>query len=261
MRQLWAWLWLLGGLLLAAPYAYAQPPRSDATEPTADTRARARQLFAESADHYQNGRFEQAVALLQQAYELAAEPVLLYNLGRAYESNGQLEEAITAYEQYLKDETEIADRGAIERRIATLRQQLADREALAREAEQARAERDRAAADKPPEGSGPSPIPWIVAGVGVAGAAVGVAFGALASGREDDAAADPVHASAAETLDEAETFATAANVSLIAGGAVAAIGLTWGIIDLATSGSSGQEGHASVTISPFGVTLRGPLPW
>lgn len=261
MRLVQSVLLLLSTLLFAAPAAGAKPQEPAVSEPTADARARAKELFARSAEHYRDGRFEQAVLLLQQAYELAAQPVLLYNLGRAYESNGQVAEAITAYEQYLRDEAEVADRGAIERRIATLRKQIAERRALAREADEARAERDRAAAEQLPEGAGPSPIPWIVAGVGVAGVAVGLAFGALAGSREGDADADPIHASASETLDDAETFATAANVSLIAGSAVAAIGLTWGIIDLVTSGQPDEEPGVEVSISPFGVALSGPLPW
>lgn len=259
------WLLLPLLLLVARTAAGADEPGAsaeagEAVTPAGDGRARAHELFRESAEHYRAGRFEQAVALLRQAYELARQPVLLYNLGRAYEGNGQLDEAVAAYRRYLEQEPEVADRGAIERRIETLRRQIEERQELARQAAAARAERDRAAAERQ-QADGPSPAPWIVAGVGAAGAVAGVAFGALASGREQDAAADPVHASASETLDEAEAFATAANVFVIAGSAVAAIGLTWGIVDWATSGEPEAQPRVEVGLSPSGAMLRVPLPW
>lgn len=251
---------LLPLALLWPGNAMAGPAPAQPEAPSAESRERAQQLFAESAAHYKKGEFGRAIELLREAFELAAEPVLLYNLGRAYQGDGQLDQAIAAYERYLELDPDIADRGALEKRIATLRRQIDERQDLERQAREARAGEARAA-QRPPADDGPSAIPWVVTAVGAAGVVVGVVLGALASGREEDAEADPIHQSATDSLDDARTLATAANVSFIAGGAVAAAGLIWGIVDVAQSGDDADEPAVSVGIVPFGVTLSGPLPW
>src|SRR6185436_17537640 len=80
---------------------------------------RALALFEKSDKAYKAGKFEQAVKLLQEAYGLYPEPILLYNLGRAQEGLGDVSGAVESYERYLKDAKQIKDRGAIERRVET----------------------------------------------------------------------------------------------------------------------------------------------
>ena len=58
-------------------------------------------LFEQSADAYRAGRFSQAASLLEEAYAIWPDPVLVYNLGRAYEGAGRLDEARDAYVRYL----------------------------------------------------------------------------------------------------------------------------------------------------------------
>src|SRR5687768_17153818 len=99
----------LGLVLVAAPAA-AQ-----------NDRERALELFEESQTAYNAGDLERATALLRAAHALHPEPILLYNLGRALEGLGETEEAAEAYERYLAEGTDIEDRAAIERRVATLR--------------------------------------------------------------------------------------------------------------------------------------------
>ena len=90
----------------------------------ADRRTQAVQLADDSERAYKAGNFEKAAALLKKAHALYPEPILLYNLGRAFEGMGDAKDAIDAYERYLHDAKQIDDRGAIERRIATLKQQI-----------------------------------------------------------------------------------------------------------------------------------------
>ena len=219
---------------------------------TPEEEARAAELFAESADHYRDGRFEDAVRLLQRAYA-ADEPVLLYNLARAYEGNGDLREAIDAYRKYLERTEEVKDRGAIERRIATLDAQLAEREELAADAEAARRRAEEAEAQR--EQPSASPYPWIVAGAGGATLVVSAVLGGLAKSRQGKAEDEPEQIAAAEALDEAETFATATNVTLAVGGALLVGGLAWGTVDLLLLDSSDATA-LRLGVSPQRVALE-----
>jgi tetratricopeptide (TPR) repeat protein len=243
-----AWAVLATALLVARPSAGDD-----------DAAQRALRLFDESAVHYRAGRFERAIQLLEEAYALTGKPVLLFNLAKAYEGKGDLAKAIGAYQRYLRDAERVPDRGAIEARVATLQQQLearrellADVEAERRRAAEAERQRAAEAARRRP----PSPVPWVLAGAGAGGLAVAAALGAAASGKEDDAQAEPVHIDAAALLDEADTLALGANVALAVGGALVVGGVTWGIIDLSTRG--GAAPTARLHIGPTGVRLVVP---
>ena len=198
---------------LALPPVARAAPGDDAAE-----------QFDQAERMYREGRYEEAIAILRELIAEYPEPILRFNLGRAYESAGRLEEAIDAYEQYLEAAPEAPDRTDVEGRIERLEAQLA-----AQEPETEPEPETEAPPEVPPP---PKPIvaPWIVAGVGGAGLVVGVAFGSLSRARTNDARdaqTDQVEAMA--QLDDARRFATVANVSLAVGGALAVAGLAWGI--------------------------------
>lgn len=204
--------------------ALAEPGRGQA-------QGRALDLFEQSAKAYREGRFQEAVDLLLEAHRIKSEPVLLYNLGRAYEALGKPTEAADAYEGYLKEDPRAADRKAIEGRIATLRAQAA-------ELEKARTapppppldeHRDRSSdpTPAPTEPESPSIVPWIVAGAGVAVMGGGIVMGVLANSRHDDAVAEPRQAAAQDKQDSAETLATGATIMILVGGVATAVGLGW----------------------------------
>jgi len=71
--------------------------------------------------------------LLRKAHDVYPEPILRYNLARALEGLGDGQGASEAYEQYLREAENVPDRGAIQSRIATLRRQIAEREALGKQ--------------------------------------------------------------------------------------------------------------------------------
>ena len=227
-------------------------PRASAAEPPGGGAERAAKLFEEGAAEYRAGRFDRAIELLGQAYDLAGEPVLLFNLAKEYEGKGDLDKAIDAYERYLRDAKDITDRGAIEARVETLRGQLAARSALEKKAAAERERAERAERDKE---RSPSPIPWIIAGAGVTGLVTGAALGAFAAGREDDAAAEPVQRDAAELRDEGERLALGANIAFAVGGALLAGGVTWGIVDVVLA--TRDETSVALRVGPTFVGLRG----
>lgn len=196
--------------------------------------SRAARLFEEGATSYRAGRFDAAIRLFKEAHRLSNEPVLLFNLAKAYEGKGALAEAVSAYRRYLSDEKNLSDRGAIEARIETLVAHLEARAVLERRAEEERLRAERAERERGAS-SGPSPAPWIVAGVGVAGIAVGSAFAATALGKEEDVESEPIQRRAEALRGEAEDFALGANIAFAVGGALGVGGVTWGIIDLFAS--------------------------
>jgi tetratricopeptide (TPR) repeat protein len=227
-------------------------------------------LFEKSDKAYKDGNFEKAVKLLEEAYGLYPEPILLYNLGRAQEGLGDLPGAIDSYERYLKDGKEIQDRGAIERRVETLKAQLAAREeeqkrlaeeeAKRKQAEEdrrrAEEERKRIEAERLAAQKSPAEIwgPWITIGAGTVLVATGFYFGARASSTHDDAVATPIQRDAVELQRSAESSATIANVLFVAGGLVTAGGIGWKIWQWRSDDGTAT---ATVTATPTGAAVEG----
>lgn len=253
------------GLVFVPTVAFGQAAGSKKS-----ARKQALELFDQSAESYRAGRFDEAAKLLEKAYALHQEPVLLYNLGRAYEGLGEYEKAVDAYRRYLEQAPDAKDRGALERRVETMEQQIAEKEKL--EANQKRPEdaasqqkqKKEPKQDKPAKADSgeswfPGPIPWIVAGVGVAGLAAGGYFGVRASSKRSEAADEPVQRRAADTFSEAESAASMANVFFIAGAVLTAGGVTWIVLD--QSGKSNKEKKARIELhlSPTGVAVGGRL--
>jgi tetratricopeptide (TPR) repeat protein len=218
----------------SASLASAQPSQRD--------RDRALELFRESDVHYKRGDFERAAALLREAYSLHPEPLLLYNLARALEGVGDFEGAIQQYESYLNVASEIADRGAIERRIATLREQVARNAIPPVSTDDHTATQVSDTRTAPPVttiGLDPRPgemrdkpqrLPWLIAGGGGVVLGGGVLLGYLSQARHDAAVEEPVQADALKLQDQAHTFATAANVAYVIGGAAIIGGVTWAVV-------------------------------
>lgn len=206
-------------------------------------------LFEESEQLYNEGNFVDAAALLRRAYELHADPTLLFNLARALEGMGDLDGAVETYERYLAEAGEARDRGAVERRLVTLREQ---RDRLAQADSSAPSE--VATAEPAPSGGGVTidPLGWIVAGVGLAMVGAGVGFGVASQDLGTQAADARVMVDAVDLHSQAETMAILADVFFVTGGVAAIAGVIWGI---ATIGS--EEDTVSARIGPGSVELRG----
>lgn len=226
-----------------APSSWAQKP--DAKPAPVDR-------FRQAAEAYREGRFQDAVDLLIEERKLHPEPVLLYNLARAYEGLGRSDEAAVAYAQYLQEAPDVPDRKAVEARIATLKSQA---EALRRAKEAKGREDDRVVAVPPPPSKEEparqrSVAPWVLGGAGLAVAGGGLAFGLLAQSRNDDAAADPVQRSARAARDDAERFATFSTIGWIAGGVLVASAAVWLLLRPAERPST-----ARVRVVPGGLAF------
>lgn len=214
-----------------------------AQTPGASGETSALDLNRRSAELYRQGRYAEAIALLREAYRRKPEPVIQYNLARACEMMEDYACAITAYEAYVSA-GHPPDRAAIEARIARCRTQLAAQRA-----------RPRTPPPPPPAPPPRSILPPIVGAVGVVGVGVGLALASAARARHDEAVLDPTQTGAQQKQERAESLMRSANLTLIAGGVVAAAGLTWWIVDIALhreprrSTTALQVGPGSVAVS------------
>jgi tetratricopeptide (TPR) repeat protein len=163
-----------------AASAAAQDPT-----PSDEQNARSVELYEESVDEYRAGRFARAVDLLREAYRTYPHANLLYNLARAHEGAGDLEEAIAAYEAFLQASDEADDRAAIERRIDTLRYQIVERDELVEDHQKAIEALDRVEHERASPTVGP--LPWLLGGAGLAAVATGTTLTALSLNDDDRA--------------------------------------------------------------------------
>jgi len=237
------------GLTASTPTtpAHSQPTATPEVS-DAEGRARALALFEQSEALYRDGKFAEAAAKLEEAYRLHQEPILLYNLARARDGNGELEAAVTAYQSYLDSAEEIRDRGAIERRLQTLRQRIAEQQRLAAERaadKQRLNEMEQRQPQQTPDRAPPEQEDSVLGGV----------LGAMARSKHDDAAAEPIQADAVERQDEAEGLATGANVAFAVGGVLAVAGGTLTVIGLVGSDEPGAAAYSNPE-SFVGATWR-----
>lgn len=237
--------------------AHATPATPAPAPAPSSNKTRAAELYKKSADAYLHGDFGQAITLLDEAYALDPQPVLVYNQARAHEGLGHVDEAITLYEKYLAEEPTSPDRGAIEQRLSTLHKQKEDRKRLEKEKadveakreQQEQQQRDLAKREQeikaaPPPQRKRSPFPYVVAGVGAAGLITGTVFGFLAKAKEDSGNGSSSLRAATEAQDTGQTFATVSNVSFIVGGILLAGGVVWWIVDGGPSSGAAKTGAA-----------------
>lgn len=247
---------VLAGLLVLSSVAAADPK-------AAPPKQRAAQLAAESAQHYKRGEFEVSVALLRQAYALYPQPNLLYNLARSLEGMGDAKGAVEAYENYLDTAKDVEDRGAIERRVDTLKAQLAAKQPAVETKPEPLPEPKSEPKPEPKVEPKPEPLPqvtaapadeprptklpWVVIAGGVAIAGGGLGAGILANSRHNAAVSATTGTDAQHLQDQAHTYATIADVLFVVGGVATAVGIVWEI-----------RAHSGVTarVAPGAVALE-----
>jgi tetratricopeptide (TPR) repeat protein len=247
--------------MLALGFATAFPSPVDAA-PKAKPAAKkdqAEERFQLAQEHYRNGRFAESVEILLELRKSFPDPILLYNLARSYEGLGENEKAIEAYEQYLKEAPDTEDKGAVEQRVTTLRQQIDEKQRLEADRERLRKQKPRTIVrEKEVAPRGPGIWPWLVVGAGVVSTGVGATFGVLAKQSEGHANDEPSQEAAKADLDRGEKQATIANVALIGGGVLLAAGVTW--IVLSPRSSKSPSTSVDLGVGPGGVFLRALAP-
>ena len=128
------WIWMLPGVLavIGAPaQAQAQPRQTPAATTTTappvaanapdEAITDARRAYAEGTEHFNAGRFAEALISFERAFTVRSNPVVLKPIAECHERLGHVPEAIAALERYLRELPTAADRTQLEARLAALR--------------------------------------------------------------------------------------------------------------------------------------------
>jgi tetratricopeptide (TPR) repeat protein len=217
----------------------------------------AMELTSAAREEFRAAQHARAIELLEQAYSLCPQPIILFNLGRVHHENGDLHAARDDFHRYLEAQPNTRDRPEVERRLETIERAIAEEEALAQEARESRehAERAREEAEAARRAAAQAahreqPGPWILgaSGIVVLGVATGLAIAAMV---ESNVAPDIDHLRASQAEQRAQALAIAANVGFGVGGAVLLAGVIWEIAVLAIAPD--LEVHAGLN----GVSMSG----
>lgn len=153
------------------------------------------------------GKYDVALAELQAAYALDAQPDLLYAIGQVHVKLGQCEEAIASYEKFLAANPPEEPTAAANEAIASCRKQLA-------EAQQSPPPDPEPQPQPPPAAPPPAPegrpfytdvIGSALVGAGVVSLAVGGVMYASARGTLDDAEAAMTYSDHERLVDDAHS--------------------------------------------------------
>ncbi|MCB9745111.1 MAG: tetratricopeptide repeat protein [Alphaproteobacteria bacterium] len=239
-------------LCLGVPEALAQEPPSEAEM------EQAKELFKSGRTLYEEGRYEEAIVDWEQSYRLSGQPVLLFNIGNAYERLGDYDKAIAALTGYAET-TSGDERKSIERRIESLTERRDELAAQAAPPDPTPLPDPTPVPDPTPatvEPSRPPIAPIALMGVGVAGLGTGVAFGLGARGARADADALCVNGLCPDTA--AEAIATDRRSSVLAdvGFIVGGVGLASGATLFLLSGRTSAD-DLSLSVSPGALLLSG----
>ncbi len=205
----------------------------------------ARELFSKAEQRYQTNQLEQALELYRDAYRAKPLPEALYGiaqtcalLARRTKTRADLECAIDGYTRYLEAVPDTPHRKAIEDSVSGLR------EKLPRETPAAGAPRQ----GEPFESESAAAGPWVIAGLGAATLVVGAILGAVSQSRHDEAKDAPIQIDAHDAQEKAKQLATGANVCFGIGGGLTAIGVIWGIVDVATLKTAPEQAGGVIMV-------------
>lgn len=258
----------------AAPATTAPAPASAGAPGTAglvtDAQSmsdeQARSHFKVGQSMYQAGRFAEAGAEWDKAYELSGRTALLYNIYIAYRDAGDWNNAARALEEFLaKGEVSVEDRPTLQARLDVMKREIAEKEAAAAAAAAApaAAPAEPAAPAEEPEHKAPI-MPWIVGGVGGAMVVAGIVTGVVTLTKKneiDDACgADnicPSDFDLEEKRSKTKTLGLVTDVLLIGGGVAVATGVLLGLLLEGKPESNIESGNLSCNGGGCTATLFG----
>ncbi len=132
MRDLrWSLAALVAALLLPSVVARAQGPAASGTSAPQASDLEAHRLFEQGRDAFAEGEFEQALESFRHAYGLSHRPALLFNIGAAADCLRRTDEALDAFERYLRQVPDAPNRHEVEARVRILHEQSARERTLA----------------------------------------------------------------------------------------------------------------------------------
>jgi len=193
-------------LLVASPCLAQQDPAHD--------------HYLAGVTDYKAGRYADAIGEFQMADQLRPSPVLSFDIAQCYEKMADLQNARTAYQQYLVRAPNASDRAAVEATLASIDARLAekgnDSVVLVPSTQLSQAQEKQ-------------PAYWLsgtLIGVGAAGVIVGVVLNVIATSNASSLTNGKVHrqTDAQSYYDSASSNWTGALIGYAVGGGLMAIG-------------------------------------
>lgn len=245
--------------MLLAVAVWVLPVAALAQSAPEDESAGAQEIFQLGQRAAEDHRWDEAARYFARAYELSQEPVLIYNVGVAYERAGATDEAIEWLERYLAQGGDVPRRAEVQERLSVLRGSV--ERGSDPDVEPADEPSATPAATAEPvsddEGTGANVGALVLIGVGAATAVAGAVFLGLAAGSAgtvNDAASsrmrywDEVSGDASNV----STFSVVGGVLVGVGAAAALAGLTWLLV-----GGGDDAPEANVAAAPGGFVVWG----
>jgi len=258
----------------------------DATKVTKADTEKAIKLYQLASDFIRESNYDSALDLLKRAYDTDCRAVeLLLGLATVFERAGNRPEAVHALEEYLRRAPNAADRDTIEKRIRNLNGGSAPTgtappsastgvtappSAVPSATVSAVPTASSSAWVAPTTtsrspGGGPGAGPWVIGGVGVVAAGVGIGAFIAGSGKvstSDKNCPDrvcPVGSTYASDGNTGRTLETVGVVSMIAGGALVGAGIIWLVAGQPKHTTTGGVTHLTPTMAPgfAGLSLGG----
>jgi len=248
---------VLACLAIGAP----EPRYAWAASPSEESRAEVESLLGRATELFQAERYDEAIALFEEAYALDPEANYLFNIGRVYEEKGELQTALSYYERFVRHPE--AEPEAIAMTQARIDALVAELEQLDPPAPPPEPEPDPPPPPVETHGDSGSPpssrarlriAGYSLIGGGAALAAIGGGFAGAALTKQRELDSLSTLESRNEAIDKGQRYALVADALFIAGGVVALTGL---ILTLATLGRSRSQARSKSRA--FGVAANGVL--
>lgn len=250
-----------GGLLavisvLAVLAGRAAPVRAD---PDPATRSQAAAHFRQGQAYFQHEDYDRAIAEYQAAFDLSAEPSLIFNIGLCYDRTNRPAQALQAFQRYLQlaPEGSVSDeaRGDVARLTPIVERISADRTAeAARQRDDDARRQDAARREQEARNEAIAHRVRVSRYVLIAGAAfavTGATFHVIASRTRDQLTREPDHGAYLADRHSLEVQRGVAIGAYAAGGATLATGLVLTLL----AGDRKDAPQVSAAITPGGAAL------
>jgi tetratricopeptide (TPR) repeat protein len=232
----------------------------------AAAQAKADVFFQKGQQDYESGKFQAAIELFKDAYELVHDPIYLFNIAQSYRKAADCTNAADYYNQYLTAsptaENAAAVRGLLRELEPCVEQRKREHDAATRAddlARQARAQPSAAAETTVDAGATWRAAGLSIGGAGVVGIVIGIAYGVRSHDLQrelDLACATSCTSAQAKSLDEAGHRAnTISAIGYIGGGVAVLAGA-----GLYVFGRSRVE-HVTIAPVPGGAAIGATLRW
>lgn len=238
-------------------------PPDDSSVRDDDQLQRAMAAFARGSDNYNRAMYQEALGDFLEAATLYASPDFQYNIGLCYEKLDKPEEAIAAFQTYLKTKKDVPDRANVEDRIARLRSMV---ESGRKPSDMNKVE----PTDTPPPPAEKSGRPLIIGGAVMAGVGAALAIGGglglgLAAKKKSDGLDevqsggnpnDVTFGGASDLEDEGKKLELGQIITVAIGGAIVIGGVALLAIGFARNNKA-KAGRKAMLTPTFGRTAIG----